>query len=200
MIIEIDKYKDKIVGYNPANSENFHSESGRLADLDFTAGLKSRRFKRIVFMAGGTASGKTEFAYSYLNKKDQLIYDGTLRNFKGFKVKCDKVTRYDKNHSKTKIVLIMPNDLEKAFQAFLGRDRKMRPIVFFETHAESLRTVAKILKEERIRVEIFISAVKDGTDSLTYRRVKSNGRKSLSNRLRKMADIVEGIGKELGYL
>lgn len=48
-------------------------------------------------MAGGTASGKTEFASSYLIHKDQLVYDGTLKSFDGFKIKLERIERYDKN-------------------------------------------------------------------------------------------------------
>ncbi len=66
MIIEVDEYKKKISGYDPKKSELFHSQSAKLADKDFILALKSKKYKRIIFMAGGTASGKTEYAVSYL--------------------------------------------------------------------------------------------------------------------------------------
>lgn len=91
MIIEVDEYKKRVLGYNPEKSEDFHRESARLADKDFVDCLRSRKYKRIIFMAGGTASGKSEFAYSYLTKKDQLVYDGTLKDFDGFKIKLKKL-------------------------------------------------------------------------------------------------------------
>ncbi len=62
MIIEVDEYKKKVVGYDANKSEEFHLESAKLADKDFTNCLKSKKYKRIIFMARGTASGKTEFA------------------------------------------------------------------------------------------------------------------------------------------
>lgn len=124
MIIEVDGYKNKIVGYDPKKSEDFHQKSGKLADRDFVNCLKSRKYKRIIFMAGGTASGKTEFAHSYLVKKDQLVYSGTLKDFNGFKIKLQKIKRYDKNNSSVKVILIIPRDWIKAFEAFLKREKK----------------------------------------------------------------------------
>lgn len=115
MIIKVDEYKKKVVGYDSNRSEEFHLESAKLADKDFTDCLKSKRYKRIIFMAGGTASGKTEFASSYLTHKDQLAYDGTLKSFDGFKVKLQRIERYDKNGSKIKVILILPADWVKAF-------------------------------------------------------------------------------------
>ncbi len=57
MIIEVDEYKKKIPGYDPKNSELFHRESAKLADKDFLKEIKSGIYKKIFFMAGGTASG-----------------------------------------------------------------------------------------------------------------------------------------------
>ena len=92
MIIEVDEYKKKVFWYNAAHSENFHEASAKLADKDFTIALKSGLYKRVILMAGGTASGKTEYATSYLTKKDQLVYDGTLKNENGFIIR--KITEF----------------------------------------------------------------------------------------------------------
>jgi hypothetical protein len=43
MIIEVDEYKKKVVGYDPTRLEDFHLESARLADKDFTDSLKSQK-------------------------------------------------------------------------------------------------------------------------------------------------------------
>jgi hypothetical protein len=200
MIIEVDEYKAKIPGYDPKKSEDFHIESAQLANKDFIDQLKSQKYKRIILMAGGTASGKTEFAFSYLNKKDQLVYDGTLKDFNGFNVKSQKVQRYSKNDPKIKIVLVIPQDWIKAFEAFLKRDRVMRPQVFFETQIKSKLTVAKILMETKTRVEIYVSDVKEGTDKLGYRRIKmSLGRKATAKRLIDIAKYLNDIAKQNGF-
>lgn len=199
MIIEVDEYKNKVSGYKPEESENFHIESAKLADKDFSESLKSRKYRRIVLMSGGTASGKTEFASSYLTKKDQLVYDGTLKDFKGFEIKLQKIKRYDKNHSTVKVILIIPRDWIKAFEAFLKRERKMRPVVFFDTHIRSKLTVARILKETKTRVEIYVSDVKDDTDKLDYIRLSmSTGRKSIAKSLIATALYLHKIAVENG--
>jgi chloramphenicol 3-O-phosphotransferase len=66
MIIEVDAFKKLIPDYNPEKSEDFHTQSARLADKAFEVALKSRKFTKVVFLAGGAASGKTEFASLYL--------------------------------------------------------------------------------------------------------------------------------------
>lgn len=192
MIIEVDEYKNKIPGYNPLKSEDFHAESAKLADKEFTDCLKSRKYKRVIFMGGGTASGKTEFAHSYLNKSDQLVYDGTLKSFEGFKIKLQRIERYDKNNSKIKVVLIIPKDWVKAFEAFLKRERKMKPQTFFDTHIRSRLTVAKILTNTKIQVEIYVSEVKENTDKLAYIKLKvSNERKVLVKDLLSTAQYLQ---------
>lgn len=199
MIIEVDEYKKKVLGYNPEKSEDFHRESARLADKDFVDCLRSQKYKRIIFMAGGTASGKSEFAHSYLAKKDQLVYDGTLKDFNGFKIKLQKIERYDKNDSRVKVVLIIPKDWVKAFGAFLKRERKMRPVTFFDTHIRSKLAVARILKETKTRVEIYVSDVKDDTDKLKYIRLKVlKGRKSMAKSLIATAQHMHKIASENG--
>lgn len=75
-------------------------------------------------MAGGTASGKTEFAFSYLDKKHQLVYDGTLKNFSGFKIKVSNIKRYAKNNPKIKVVLILPEYWISALGVFFEQGKK----------------------------------------------------------------------------
>lgn len=200
MIIEVDEYKKFIAGYDPKKSADFHKESGKLADKHFIDCLKSRKYRRVIFMSGGTASGKTEFAFSYLNKKDQLVYDGTLKDFNGFEIKLQKIKRYGKNNPKIKVILVIPQDWIKAFGAFLKRERIMPPNVFFETQIKSKLAIAKILKETNIRVEIYVSDVKDGTDKLGYRRIKiSPSRKSTAKRLIEIAKYLKDIAIENGF-
>jgi hypothetical protein len=157
MLIEVDSFKKDISGYSPKKSELFHKESGKLADGEFISQLKTSRYKKVVFMAGGTASGKTEFATSYLNTKDRLVYDGTLKNYDGFKVKLDKIKRYAKNKPSIRIIFILPEQWIKAFEVFLSRERQMALSTFFETHTKSALAVSDILKTTRFRVDIYVS-------------------------------------------
>jgi adenosyl cobinamide kinase/adenosyl cobinamide phosphate guanylyltransferase len=80
MIIEIDKYKEKIIDYNPENSDDVHSASAKLADKDFEKYIKENVYTEIIFLSGGTASGKSEYAIqNYQNISDVLVLDGTLK-------------------------------------------------------------------------------------------------------------------------
>lgn len=171
MIIEVDEYKNLVPGYDPNNSELFHRESAKLADHDFEKALKSKKYKRIIFMAGGTASGKTEFANSYLTHKDQLVYDGTFKNTKGFDVKLHKIHKYIKGPCSVKVVLIIPEDWVKAFDAFSKRERKMDDKTFFETQIKSKLSVAKILRSSKTRVDVYLSRYEEGGEKLGYVKV-----------------------------
>ncbi len=199
MIIEVDEYKKKIVGYDAGKSEDFHLESAKLADKDFTDCLKSKRYKRIIFMAGGTASGKTEFASSYLTHKDQLVYDGTLKSFDGLNIKLERIERYDKNNSKVKVVLILPADWVKAFQVFLKRERKMKNERFFETHIKSKITIARVLRETKLRVEIYVSDYEEGKDKLGFTRITIIDRVKMSSALQKTAEVMERNALHNGF-
>lgn len=191
MIIEVDAYKNKIDGYDPKRSEKFHSESAKLADKDFTKELKTKKYKRIIFMAGGTASGKTEFAYSYLDKKENLVYDGTFSN--GFKAKTDRIKRYCKNNPSVKIILILPVDWTRSFETFLKRERQMNTFTFFKTHTNSKMQVADILEKTKYRVEIYVSFILMNSNKLEFKRIKINKRFKLATELRNMSKEMQEI-------
>lgn len=194
MIIEVDEYKKQIPGYDPEKSEDFHSESAKLANKEFDQCLKSGKYNRIIFMAGGTASGKTEFAQSYFWKKDQLVYDGTLKHYNGFDIKVRNIKRFTKNNAKIKVVLIIPQDIQQAFEIFLTRERKMKSEVFFETHRKSVETVAEILLNTKYRVEIYVSELDSEVKKLKYKRLKIISRFKIAKFLQGYGNIVESIG------
>ena len=195
MIIEVDEYKNKLENYDPKRSEEFHVESAKLADIDFIKQLKTQKYKRIIFMAGGTASGKTEFAYTYLLKnKHDLVYDGTLKNYEGFKVKLDKINRYSKNNPSIKIILIMPQDINLSFGAFLKRERIMNNSTFFKTQINSKITIAKILDNTKFRVDVYVSSVEENKNKLNFSKLSSKmSRKIRSGFLMRLAKILEGL-------
>ena len=194
MIIEVDEYKKDIPGYNPDKSEDFHSESGKLADKDFINCLKSQKHSSIVFMAGGTASGKTEFVRSYLIDDKYLVYDGTLKSFDGLKTKLDKIKRYSKNNPVLKIVFIIPQDIQQSLEIFRARDRKMREEIFFDTHMNSTITVAKILFNTDLKVEIYSSKLDREIKKLNYNRLTTTPRKKVAEHLMTYAGMVGIMG------
>ncbi|MDQ1281667.1 MAG: hypothetical protein QG630_18 [Patescibacteria group bacterium] len=192
MIIEVDEYKNKIKNYDPKRSEDFHVESAKLADIDFKKQLKTQKHKRIVFMAGGTASGKTEFAHTYLTKNNILVYDGTLKNYDGFKTKLDKIKRYSKNKPTVKVILIIPKSIYLSLGAFLKRERKMKINTFFETQIKSKLVVAQILTDTKFRVDIYVSSIGEG--KLKFSKLANDAkRKYRANFLLRLADIIHSI-------
>ena len=198
MIIEVDEYKNKIPGYAPSASELFHAESGKLADKDFTDELKTGNYRKVILMAGGTASGKTEFARSYLDKKSYLIYDGTLKNIDGFKVKLQRIKKFTKK-VKIEVVLILAYDWTEAFAAFLGRQRKMEMNTFFYTQIKSKVTVAYILENTDITVKIYASSTESEGDKLTYKRVSLRpSRKKVATYLRTAAINLYEQARDVG--
>lgn len=76
-VIDIDSFKEKIEGYNPANASEFHEISSKMADQAYRLAIKSKKYKNVIFLCGGSATGKTEFIKSYLNEYDDetLIFD-----------------------------------------------------------------------------------------------------------------------------
>ena len=158
MIIEVDKYKKKIKGYDPAHSELFHSESGKLADKDFYKHVVSKKIDTVVFLAGGTASGKTEFASLYLQDKNLLVYDGTMKSVKGFEIKYKKIKKL-KHIKKIRVVLIIPNNIYDSLAVFVERPRKMPIDTFIETQINSRKSILKILENDfDVELEIYLSA------------------------------------------
>lgn len=174
MLIEVDEYKKMISNYDPEQSELFHRESARLADKDFEKQLKTGKYTEVIFMAGGAASGKTEFSTSFLINDDQLIYDGTLKNFDGFKIKLHHIKKYSKNNPSVRVILITPIDWKKAFEIFLKRERKMKNSTFFETHIKSKIAITRVLQETNIFVDIYLSSFIPENQKLDYEQVDIN--------------------------
>lgn len=187
MLIEVDEYKKKVLNYDPEQSELFHRESAKLADKDFIEQLKSQKYNEIIFMAGGAASGKTEFCVSYLMSDNVLVYDGTLKNFDGFKIKLSNIKRYAKNKPDSKVILIIPDNWKQAFEIFLSRERKMKIETFFDTHIRSKIAVARVLLETNINVEIFTSSPVENEMRLSFSRNIIQNRSNVAEELLQVA-------------
>ncbi len=187
MLIEVDEYKKIASNYDPEKSELFHRESARLADKDFIEQLKTGKYSEVVFMARGAASGKTEFSTSFLVNDDQLIYDGTLKNFDGFQIKLKNIKKHAKNGPDTKVILIIPDDWKQAFEIFLSRERKMKIETFFDTHIRSKIAVARVLLETNINVEIFTSSPVENEMRLSFSRNIIQNRNNVAEELLQVA-------------
>lgn len=152
LIISADEIKKQLPNYSPAQAESFHRESARLADKLFSEELKKTKYKTVILLNGGTASGKSEFLSGRLKNKRCIILDATMATELGAKNKLRQIFRAGK---KTVIYAVLPDDLKRAFDAFLHRDRKFSDTHFYKTHSGSRKTLLWIA-ENYPEVEINI--------------------------------------------
>ena len=156
-IISADEIKKSLPGYTPAQSEKVHRESAKLADKAFEGAMKTRSEATVVIMAGGSASGKTEYVSGYLSKQKVIVFDGTLPSFEGAQIKIRRALKASK---KVEIHLIVPESLSAAFTAFLNRERKFAALHFYRTHSGSRATVLRIAQEyQEIPIKVLVSQV-----------------------------------------
>lgn len=94
-------------------------------------------------MSGGTASGKTEFMLTQLANKNAIIVDTTLPTSEGARIKIRKTFQAKK---KIEIYSVIPDNLSRAFIAFLHRDRVFSQEHFYRTHSQSRSTLLWIAK------------------------------------------------------
>lgn len=154
-VVSADEIKKSIRGYNPKKSEEFHSESAKLADKEFYEKIKGNPNKEVILICGGSASGKTEYLTTYLSHFKGVILDTTLSTKEGARIKIEKILKQKK---KPRIVAVIPDDLRRAFLAFLSRDRQYPDKYFYETHAGSKETLLWIAqKHPDIEIDYFIS-------------------------------------------
>ncbi len=137
-IISIDDFKEKIPGYQPEKASDYHTQSAKMADREFDKVIKTIRYDRVILLAGGSASGKTEYLRTILEGENALIFDGTLSTSVGAEIKIRKALKYGKT---IEIHYIFPDDIKRAFIAFLARDRRFSDDIFYETHSGSRATL-----------------------------------------------------------
>ncbi len=169
-IISPDDIKEGLDGYRPENSEVFHSESVKIADKEFKNALRSQSSPTsVILMCGGSASGKSEYIETYLNKENSIIYDGTLSTIEGAKVKIRNCKRYHKN---VKVIAVITNSLPKSFYAFINRIRKYSIEDFYRSHIGSRETLKYIFKNYNDIEIVFIESYSDGEANLKFREIK----------------------------
>ena len=89
-IVSIDDLKEKIEGYSPEQASEFHVESAKMADAEFGKAVKNHKIDRVIFLGGGSASGKTEYLHTCLVDENAIIFDSTLSNPEGARIKIKK--------------------------------------------------------------------------------------------------------------
>ncbi len=142
-IISADEIKKGLPNYSPDKAEQFHRESTRQADSVFEKELKQSTLKEVILLCGGAASGKTEFLETHLSSWECIIFDATLSTEETAK---NKISKTRKSKKKLIIYAVIPDDLKRAFLAFLNRDRKFPDTYFYKTHSGSRSTLLFIAK------------------------------------------------------
>jgi|688.fasta_scaffold81513_2 hypothetical protein len=181
-VIDIDSFKEKIEGYNPANASEFHEISSKMADQAYRLAVKSKKYKNVIFLCGGSATGKTEFIKSYLNEYDDetLIFDSTLSGLDGLKSKLSKV----KNKYKVTVIFIQPDNLLISFLVFNNRERKFHHKHFVRTHSGSRAMFLYVLENyDMIDCRYFFSTF-DDEPKMIFKETKAN-RAAIINLIRK---------------
>lgn len=196
-IISADEIKKKLPDYSPQKAELFHHESARLADQLFEKALTTSPYKEVILLCGGTASGKTEFLATQLHHKRCIVLDATLSSEEGAKIKLKKILKAKKVPI---IYAVIPDDLKRAFIAFLNRDRKFSDEHFYKTHSGCRKTLLWItLNFPRIKINIVESSY--AKNQLQFAKIDFGTQKQISAYLTSLqlteSDILSHIQKGL---
>lgn len=198
MIISADEIKKSFPEYSPERVEELHAKSAKQADKEFDTSLKVSLFKTVALMSGGTASGKTEFLVTHLEKEPFIVLDGTLPTPEGAKIKIKKILKARKVPV---IYSVIPDDLVRAFVAFLHRDRKFSESHFYRTHSGSRKTLLWIA-ENYPEVELnLVESSYTEDQRLRFKKLEFVGPEEFLEYLRKIqmteTDIIKAVNREL---
>jgi hypothetical protein len=183
-IISADELKKALPGYTPDKAEIFHRESAKLADKQYEQAMK-RSEPLVILIAGGAASGKSEYVSVYLQNENAIIVDGTLPTLAGAKIKIKKAIKAQK---RVAVHCVLPENFLVAYVAFLNRDRKFGDEHFFRTHSATRATVLAIARQfPDISITIIVSSIhyEKGNANMSFRELSLSGHSALVEFLRK---------------
>lgn len=198
VIVSADEIKKSLPNYSPEKAEEFHSVSAKQADKEFANLLKTSRLNKVVLLNGGSASGKTEFLMTQLEKHQYIIFDGTLQTSEGARIKIARILKADK---KPIVYSVIPDDLGRSFIAFLHRDRRFSSSHFYRTHSGSRKTLLWIA-ENFPEIEInLIESSYTKSQKMVFKELIFNDRQELLQYLSKIqkseADIIKIVNDQL---
>jgi hypothetical protein len=152
VIVSADEIKKTLRNYSPSQAEAFHRQSAKLADTEFYSQLQIPAYSKVIVLGGGAASGKTEFLVTHLKSQEDnaVFFDTTFSTTEGAKIKIRNILKAKKLPV---LYFVFPDDLKRAYIAFLHRDRKFSDKHFYRTHSGSRSTLLWIV-ENRPQVEI----------------------------------------------
>ncbi len=197
-VVSADEIKKQLFDYTPDKAGEFHSASAKLADKLFYEEIKKDRYKQVIFLNGGTASGKTEFLSTHLNHRKGIIFDATLSTELGADIKFKRVLKLRKIPV---VYAVIPDDINRAFIAFLNRDRKFGDTHFYQTHSGSRKTLLWIAnKYSQVQIHIIESSYTQKQE-MAFTRIEFDSRneliKYLNNIQMSESDIISLIQSKL---
>ncbi len=188
--ISIDEQKKLLPDYRPERAEEFHVQSAKSADKEFMKALKEDKSGSVILLCGGSASGKTEFCSEYLIDEQSIVYDGTLSSPHGAEVKLRNIRKAKKQPI---VIAVLPDDLKRAFSAFLLRDRKFSDAHFYRTHVGARKTLLWIAENAPdAEIRLFESTYKRGP-SLSFDALEFKTRTELVAHIRSILYTEEQI-------
>lgn len=198
IIISADEIKKQLPNYSPAQAEVFHRESAKLADKQFSQELKRSKYKTVILLNGGSASGKSEFLSTQLRKKKSIVFDATLSTKLGAEIKLKQIF---KARQEAVVYAVIPDDLRKAFIAFLERERKFSALHFYNTHSGSRKTLLWIAQNyPNVEINIVESSY-TSSRVLQFTKIEFENRQQLTNYLEGLqmteSDIITFIQSKL---
>lgn len=196
LIISSDALKEHFPQYSPKKASQFHEESAKLADKFFENAVKIIPTK-VVLLAGGSASGKTEYLSGYLEKFGNgggIFFDGTLPSFEGAKIKIQNI---QKQHRDFEIHFVLPKNFKNAFIAFLNRERHFSPNHFYRTHSTSRETILQIAQEfPEVCIRVIESRISEGQKYMIFEENTFENRQGLIDFLSKIQYTEEEIVRQ----
>lgn len=181
IIISADEIKKELKGYTPNQAEKFHAKSARMADQQFEKEVRDTAYKDVILVCGGSASGKS------------VIFDGTLSSTKRAEKKLKRIVKENKVPI---IYAVIPDNLKRAFIAFLRRDRKFSWSHFYRTHSSSRKTLLWIaLNYPKVEISIVESSYTNSGE-LRFTGIKLDSRQQLSEYLNDLQMTEDDIIKQ----
>ncbi len=199
-IVNADEIMKTMPGYEPNKSEVFHREAAKQADRAYEKAVKVRTEPLVILMAGGTASGKSEYVSVYLQSANAIIFDGTLPTFAGAEIKIKKAIKAKKQVA---IHCVLPESFIIAFTAFLERERKFSSEHFYRTHSSTRKAVLEISAlYPDINIKLIMSTVldSDGEARMLFNELNFPDRNSLVEYLQREQYNKEEIKKQTSQL
>lgn len=170
LVIDSDNIKKMFIDYNPNKPELVHRPSSDLSQKFYEQSLKENPNKKVVLLAWGWWSGKSEILVKNIkNWEPAIVFDWTGKNYD----KMIKNYELAKKHWKTPSIEAVFIDFNKAKQFNLKRDRVVSLDILKDTHSWYRKTLLRITKERTdISVSLKINVWTKIWDKLVYLKVK----------------------------